>query len=208
MKRMPGHAIKRTGHHFQWQRGHLLQQRNLRQRQHQCHQQHRQQPPAAVGQPRRPSAPAAVALLPAGSRPPPATGWPATVRRAAQSWSSSRISFFSSAMSCALSCPRSLKCATSGATRPSKTRPMKSALRLHPGPALQQRPVQIASSIALGGNRALGQQAVEQGLDGRLGPVAMGQRGHHVIGTPWCLLPQHLHHNGFGFADRGHGLHP
>ena len=22
------------------------------------------------------------------------------------------------------------------------------------------------------------------------------------------LLPQHLHHNGFGFADRGHDLHP
>ncbi len=51
-QRRPVQSIDGTGHHFQRQRGYLLQQRNLRQRQHQCHQQHRQQPPAAVGQPR------------------------------------------------------------------------------------------------------------------------------------------------------------
>src|SRR5690606_32248293 len=82
---------------------------------------------------------------------------------------------------------------------------VKHALALLRDPCLpaQHRRVEVAPAVALGSHRALLQQAVEQGLDGRLGPVALpGQARHHVFGGERVLAPEDFHHHGFGIADR------
>ncbi|MCY1463655.1 hypothetical protein D9M71_815790 [compost metagenome] len=88
--------------------------------------------------------------------------------------------------------------------------PIQKAFALfgHPGVALQHRRIQIAAPVAAGTDRALGQQPIEQRLDGGLGPVPAGQRGHHLIGAQRMIAPQHLHHDSFGFTDLAHHLHP
>src|ERR1700744_5158698 len=68
--------------------------------------------------------------------------------------------------------------------------------------ALEQRAVEVAPAVALGGDRALLEQAIEQRLDGGFLPVGgLGQFGHHVIRRRRVLLPQHFHHQAFRIAD-------
>jgi hypothetical protein len=79
----------------------------------------------------------------------------------------------------------------------------RAALRIDPVGALQHRGIQVAPALVLGGDHALLEQAVEEGLDGRFLPAGVaGQRGDDLVGAARRLRPQDFHYEGFGFADR------
>ncbi|KAG0774740.1 hypothetical protein G6F22_013827 [Rhizopus arrhizus] len=193
-QRMTARALEGARHHLQRQRRPRLPPCPPGRRRQQRHHQQGQQPPAAIGQPSAPQP----------HQQGPQRGQHDHAHRQPQAGLPQSFGDVLRAQLAAFAEVRHQRCHPAFEDAADEVL----ALCLHPRLALQQRPVKIAPAIALGGDRALGQQAVEQGLDGRLGPVAVGQCGHHLVGATRCLLPQHLHHNGFGFADRGHGLHP
>src|SRR5690554_2931311 len=81
------------------------------------------------------------------------------------------------------------------------------ALTGHPGLPAEHRGIQVTAAFAFGADRALLQQAVEQGLDRWLGPVAArGELGDHLVRAEGAAVPQHFHHDRLGFAVL-HSLH-
>ena len=82
------------------------------------------------------------------------------------------------------------------------------ALLFHPLFARDPRRIEIPPALLLGGDRALVEQAVEQRLDGRLGPSAVrGDGTMDLFGRHRLALPQDLHHHGFGVADGNRPRH-
>ena len=77
------------------------------------------------------------------------------------------------------------------------------AFGVHVVGSFQQRPVEIAPAVALGGDRLLLEEPVEQRADRGLLPRGAPREGlHDVIGRHRLGFPEHVHHQAFGVADR------